>query len=65
MYEVEEKNEQIFGRQRLLSSVQNQLSLHPDKLLDGIITEIQGFSQSQDFKDDLCIVSMHVGQDVS
>ena len=60
IYEVEDKENEIFGKDRLLSSLQSRLSLNPDQLLDKIIEEIKGFSHTKDFKDDVCLVTMHV-----
>jgi sigma-B regulation protein RsbU (phosphoserine phosphatase) len=60
IYEVENKSGELFGKERLFRSVQNQLALHPDQLLEGITKDINGFSASSEFKDDVCIVTMHV-----
>lgn len=60
IYEVESTGGELFGKERLFRSVQNQSDLHPDKLLEGVIRDINGFSMSSEFKDDVCMVTMHV-----
>jgi sigma-B regulation protein RsbU (phosphoserine phosphatase) len=61
IYEVENTEGLIFGKDRLFDTVQSQLSTHPDQLLDKIINELNSFSKSNDFRDDVCLVTMHVG----
>ena len=40
IYEVENSAGELFGKERLYRSVHNQLALHPDRLLEGIINDI-------------------------
>jgi PAS domain S-box-containing protein len=60
IYEVEDGKGEIFGKDRLLSSLQTRLSMAPDLLLDKIIEEIKSFSHTKEFKDDVCLVTLHV-----
>jgi PAS domain S-box-containing protein len=60
VYEVDNKDGQIFGRKRLLDSTQNLLVKSPDQLLDGILHDVNSFAKSEDFRDDVCMVTMHV-----
>jgi sigma-B regulation protein RsbU (phosphoserine phosphatase) len=60
VYEVDDKEGQIFGRERLLDSVQNLILKHPDQILDGILHDMNTFAISEDFRDDVCMVTMHV-----
>ncbi len=64
LYEVEDDSGQIFGKKRLLNSLQKQLSSGPEELLDQILGEVKGFSDTKEFKDDVCVVSMHVNHAV-
>lgn len=60
MYEVMNKDGDMFGRERLLSLLHNQFSVLPDKLIDGTLKGVQDFSGSEEFSDDVCLVTMHV-----
>jgi sigma-B regulation protein RsbU (phosphoserine phosphatase) len=61
VYEVDNKDGQIFGQKRLLNSIQSKLSNHPDQLLDGILNDMNNFTKSDVFRDDVCMVTMHFG----
>lgn len=60
IYEVENREGKMFGKDKFLNSVKNQLKVVPDQMLDGILNEISGYSDTKDFKDDVCLLSMHV-----
>jgi PAS domain S-box-containing protein len=60
VYEVDNKEGELFGQERLLNSIQSRLPEQPDQLLDGILHEMNGFSKSEDFRDDVCMVAMQV-----
>lgn len=60
IYEVADTEGQIFGKERLLSSLQCRLTMNPDDLLDKIIEELKDFSKTDEFKDDVCMVTMQV-----
>jgi serine phosphatase RsbU (regulator of sigma subunit) len=60
IYEVENNEGKMFGKERFINSVRNQIKVLPDKMLDGILEEISGFSDTKEFKDDICLLTMHV-----
>lgn len=64
VYDVDNKDGEMFGLQRLFSSVENRISTQPDQLLDGILQEMYAFTNRKSFRDDVCLIAMHVGQNV-
>ncbi len=62
IYEVENGDGEVFGKERLLHTLQNRISLTCNQLLDSILDEIQSFSDTKEFKDDVCLVTMQVGK---
>ncbi len=60
VYEVDNKDGEIFGQKRLLNSSQNLLLKHPDQLLDGILHDMTSFAKNDVFSDDVCMLTMHV-----
>lgn len=59
IYEVEGEMEE-YGRARLLSAVQRRSMLPPILLFDELLAEIQQFSVTREFSDDVCLVGMQV-----
>jgi PAS domain S-box-containing protein len=62
LYEVEGEGEQPFTQELLLEAVRKNASLHCSELFTGILTEIQQFSSSHQFSDDVCLVGMEVSE---
>ena len=60
LYEVESKHRKIFGKERLLKTVKNQLHKTPEMMLDGILSEVNKYAGTSEFNDDVCMVTMHV-----
>ena len=60
IYEVEGAERELFGEERLISTVKKKMHDAPEKMLDAILNDIQKFAGSDDFNDDVCIVMMHV-----
>lgn len=60
LYEGMNIDGQMFGEKRLLTTVQNLIGRHPEKLLDEILDEIRLFSGATEFKDDICLLAMHI-----
>jgi PAS domain S-box-containing protein len=60
VYEIWNSEDQMFGLERLRTSLQNNLSIPFNGLLDTIINEILHFSVTSVFNDDICLVGMHV-----
>jgi sigma-B regulation protein RsbU (phosphoserine phosphatase) len=59
IYEVENSEGQIFGRQKLFDSVRKYIHIYPDKLLNKLLLEVHSYTKSYDFKDDVCMIIMH------
>ena len=60
IFEVENKDRSLYGEKRLFAKVKNQLHSPPEQMLDEILSDINNFSGTGVFNDDVCIVSMHV-----
>jgi sigma-B regulation protein RsbU (phosphoserine phosphatase) len=62
LYEVEGPEEAPFSQDLLLAAVRRHASLHCAELFTAILTEIQQFSSSHEFSDDVCMVGMEVAE---
>jgi len=60
LYEVEGENKQFFGMERLLQTINTQQHQPPEKMLDGILGEINRYTGTREFRDDVCMVTMQV-----
>ncbi len=49
---------QQYGRERLLDYLQGHLQSETDELLDGLIGEVRGFTGSEAFEDDVCLLGI-------
>jgi sigma-B regulation protein RsbU (phosphoserine phosphatase) len=58
LYEMHGPNEEEFGLDRLVSAFRRRSELPPPQMLDEILTEVQAFSQQQEFEDDICLVAV-------
>ena len=62
IYDVKDRNKQLFGKDRLIKTIKNQIHQPPEMMLDGILDEIKRYAGTDEFKDDVCMVTMHVKQ---
>lgn len=62
LYEVGKKRRKIFGEDRLLKAVKNQINKTPEMMLDGILSEVNKYAGTSEFDDDVCMVTMHIKQ---
>lgn len=62
LFEVDGPNEEEYGPGRLLAAVRQRISLPPAKLLDELLAEVQEFSVTSEFMDDVCLVGMEVAR---
>lgn len=62
IYEANDSRNEEYGQSRLLASVRRHLSLSTDGLLDSVIQDVQKFSGSPDFEDDVCLVAIDVAR---
>lgn len=60
LYEKENAKGEQFGRERLMAAVNRRMKLPCGEMIDGLVTESQEFSGSEDFADDVCLVGMDV-----
>jgi len=60
LFEVESAEEEIYDYSRLLSAVQSRRHLSMKQLCEGIVEEVQQFSASREFSDDVCLVGMEL-----
>jgi serine phosphatase RsbU (regulator of sigma subunit) len=62
LYEVEGPNEEQFSQDLLLQAVRKNAALHCTDMFTAILEEIQQFSVSHEFSDDVCMVGMEVSE---
>ncbi len=59
LYEVMDKEGNMYGLDRLCEFIQRNVDIHPDMLLSRILNEVKNFNRDSEFNDDICMVSMH------
>jgi serine phosphatase RsbU (regulator of sigma subunit) len=62
LYEVEGPDNEQFSQDLLLQTVKKHARLHCADLFDAILQEIQQFSASPDFADDVCLVGVELNE---
>jgi sigma-B regulation protein RsbU (phosphoserine phosphatase) len=60
LFEVENTEGEQYDQSRLRSAVEGRMSLSAEALCADLVREIQQFSASKDFTDDVCLVTMEV-----
>jgi phosphoserine phosphatase RsbU/P len=60
IYEVTNSQDEEFGQERLLASVQRNIKLPAKQLFDELLREVRQFSGTQEFDDDVCLVGMEI-----
>ena len=60
LFEVEGADGQVYDYQRLLSAVKKRGDQPMKELCHGVIDEIQQFSASKEFSDDVCLLAMQI-----
>ena len=60
LFEVEGLKGQLYDYQRLLRAVGNRTQLPAVELCSSLIAEVQQFSATQEFNDDVCLVAMDI-----
>jgi len=65
LYEVMNSEGSIFGIDRLGSELEKRVMLHPEDLQEEILKEVNRFSGTNELRDDICIITMHVKQALS
>jgi phosphoserine phosphatase RsbU/P len=60
LFEVEGADAQYYDQLRLLKSVRQRADLRADELCKQLVAEIQQFSATKDFADDVCLIAMEI-----
>jgi sigma-B regulation protein RsbU (phosphoserine phosphatase) len=60
LYEVDNTEQDEYGQERLLSAVRRRVQLPAERLLDDLLFEVQQFSDSAEFADDVCMVALEI-----
>jgi serine phosphatase RsbU (regulator of sigma subunit) len=61
LFEVEAPNFEPFSQNRLMETVRANLQVPSNKLFSAIFREIERFTQTTQFQDDVCLVGLEVG----
>src|SRR5882724_9146184 len=62
IYEVTNAQGQEFGQERLLQAVRKRIDTPPEQLFSELLAEVQQFSGSQEFEDDVCLVGVEAAR---
>ena len=62
IYEVTNAESEEFGQERLLQAVRKRIQTPPEQLFAELLTEVQQFSGSQEFEDDVCLVGVEAAR---
>jgi serine phosphatase RsbU (regulator of sigma subunit) len=60
IYEVCDSQGKEFGQERLLNFVRKNIDLAAGELFDALLREVQSFSGTEEFEDDVCLTGMEV-----
>jgi phosphoserine phosphatase RsbU/P len=60
LYEVDHPQKGEYGQERLLQAVRREMHLGTEHLLDALLAEVQHYSGTTEFQDDVCIVGMEI-----
>ena len=60
LYEVNGPGEEEYGQERLLSALGKRIHLSADQLFDEVLAEVEAFSGSREFPDDVCILGVEM-----
>jgi sigma-B regulation protein RsbU (phosphoserine phosphatase) len=62
IYEATNAQGQEFGQERLLQAVRKRIDTPPEQLFSELLAEVQEFSGSQEFEDDVCLVGVEAAR---
>jgi len=62
VYEAENPDAESFGRERLMASASNRIRQPAPLLFDGLLADVQQFTGSTEFADDVCLVGIEIMQ---
>ena len=58
LYEVEDRNKELYSQALLVAGVQRRVPLPVPQLFDELLSEIRRFSADNAFADDVCLVGV-------
>lgn len=58
IFEAYNASEEMYGEERLEDFMQRKLQLNPEQLMDDVIRDVLRFTGSEDFEDDVCLLSV-------
>ncbi|MEO7297204.1 MAG: SpoIIE family protein phosphatase [Verrucomicrobiota bacterium] len=64
LYEIEGKEGEQYSPQLLFSAVEKHAKKSCADLFDALLAEVQGFSSSKEFADDVCLVALELAHDL-
>jgi phosphoserine phosphatase RsbU/P len=62
VYEVTDAQGEEFGQERLLQAVRKRIQIPAEELFAELLAEVQRFSGSQEFEDDVCLVGVEAAR---
>jgi phosphoserine phosphatase RsbU/P len=62
LYEVDNAAHEEYGQERLLQTVRNNARLSTEQIFDALLEEVERFSGTKEFEDDVCLVGVEVEQ---
>lgn len=62
LYEVDNPAHEEYGQERLLAAVRTRHRLPTERLLDEVLQDVQRFSTSKEFVDDVCLVAIEIAK---
>jgi sigma-B regulation protein RsbU (phosphoserine phosphatase) len=58
LFEVYNKDEEMYGEERVVQQLQQNLQRPADQMIDNLLAELHRFSDSLHFEDDVCLISV-------
>jgi len=62
IYEVTNADGEEYGQERLLQAVRKRIQKQPEELFGELLAEVQAFSGSREFEDDVCLVGVEAAR---
>ena len=62
LFEVEGRDGDLYGQDRLLDAIRKYAALPPSALLDSLLTGVDQFAGSPELRDDLCVVAIEAAR---
>ncbi len=62
LFEVDSRDHHEYGQDRLLAAVRQRVRTPTERLMDQLLEEVQRFSGTRDFEDDVCLVGVEIAR---